>query len=102
MKAHEVIRYAGITYRQLDHWTREQHVRCPPTGSGNFRDYKPKEVAVAWWMARLTEAGVQYLAAARIARSIAYRGRPAGDLVPLPGGFSLSVLGVAPPRRRRV
>lgn len=71
MNANEVIELAGITYRQLDHWTRRgwiapEHPECG--GSGHHRCYSELEVAVIAHIGALVRAGVQPDVAARIAR----------------------------------
>ena len=63
----EVIREAGITYRQLDHW-----VRCgllaPQVIKGD-RAWAPEAVATASLLGRLTAIGLRLEFAAKIALS---------------------------------
>jgi hypothetical protein len=67
-----VMRRAGITYRQLDHWAVRGYL-VPAggtrTGSGFARTWTPAELAVACPMGRLTGAGLPPEMAARVARS---------------------------------
>lgn len=73
----QVAHAAGITYRQLDHWTRRGHLRPVTKRSGKFssgpggltREWPPAEVAVACRMARLVAAGLTLEAAAELARA---------------------------------
>jgi DNA-binding transcriptional MerR regulator len=68
----------GITYRQLDYWTRRGFLEADSAtpGSGRYRSYSQIEVLVATLMVRLIEAGFTVEAAHSIARDIA-AGRPA-------------------------
>lgn len=70
MNAMELAGHAGVTYRQVDHWTRQGWIRSEsgPGGSGHQREYSPAEVRAATWMARLTRAGFAPSAASRIVR----------------------------------
>lgn len=48
----------GLTYRQLDFWTRSGRVKAMPgrTGSGHYNRYAPDQVAVAkrmYWLLNL-------------------------------------------------
>ncbi len=73
MKALELVDRAGISYRQLDHWTHRGwlHERDRGgAGSGVFRDYDSTEVAVCMRMAGLTVAGFNVVVAAGIARTM--------------------------------
>lgn len=75
MSSTDVMREAGITYRQLDYWTRQ---RClvPERfrgGSGYERQWAPATVGVARLLGRLTATGLPLETAARIARSGASR-----------------------------
>jgi DNA-binding transcriptional MerR regulator len=72
----QVAHAAGITYRQLDHWTRRGYLRPVVVrngfGSGQggrSRDWPAAEVAVACRMARLIAAGLTPEAAAELARA---------------------------------
>jgi hypothetical protein len=72
---------AGISYRQLDHWTRRGYLRPAAdtgNGSGRWREWSTAELAAACLMAALTRAGLEPRAAALIARS----GRSRVDLAP--------------------
>lgn len=70
MKALDLCHRAGITYRQLDYWSRVGYVheRNPGPGSGYSRDYDDTEVAVAMRMGALVRARVQVRDAASTAR----------------------------------
>ena len=61
---------AGMTYRQLDHWTRRGYLRAdePTPGSGHRRTWPPREVEVARTMARLVAAGMSPRQASEVAR----------------------------------
>lgn len=60
----------GITYRQLDHWTRQGWLRAENAtpGSGHARVWPPEELMVAGLMRRLTLAGFSASRAAAMAR----------------------------------
>jgi hypothetical protein len=63
---------AGISYRQLDHWTRRGYLRPAAdtgNGPGHCREWSSTERAVACLMAALVRAGLEPQAAALIARS---------------------------------
>ena len=66
----DVLRLTGVTYRQLDHWTRRGYLKPQHDkgGSGVPRDWPGKEIRVAATIGRLTRAGVDVSVAARIAR----------------------------------
>jgi hypothetical protein len=75
----------GITYAQLDTWTRRGwlHPEHPPSrygdaGSGAPRRWPAAELEIARRMGRLTGAGLAASAAAAFARS----GWPAGEIAP--------------------
>lgn len=67
---HQAFVDAGLSYRQLDHWTRVGYLRPshPGRGSGSVRAFPRSELAVARVMLRLTAAGVTPDAAHRVAR----------------------------------
>ena len=57
--ARDAMRLAGITYRQLDHWTRLGLVRCSTSvSSGYARGYEPREVEILTALAAATNVGV--------------------------------------------
>lgn len=64
----------GITYRQLDHWSRMGYLRPVRLergkggGTGSPRVWPPGELQVARLMGRLTAAGIQPSLAAVVAR----------------------------------
>ena len=70
---------AGITYKQLDHWTRLGHLHpVGGSGTGNSRAWTDDEVEIARRMGRLTAAGLPLGWSAQFARN----GWPAGELAP--------------------
>lgn len=78
----------GLTYRQLDHWTRLGWLRPAHTsGTGNARVWSQTELQIADLMRRLTRAGLAVEAAAQAARSH-QDGRP---LVKLGPGLVLAI-----------
>jgi hypothetical protein len=75
MNAGDLATNAGITYRQLDYWTRQGWIRHASMGSGKDRDYTSTEVHVAVWMARFVRCGVTPVRAAPLAREWVRYGR---------------------------
>lgn len=68
---------AGITYRQLDYWTRTGYLRTSTKaepGTGNARFYPASEVPVAALAHRLLGEGLSPAAASRIARELVETG----------------------------
>jgi DNA-binding transcriptional MerR regulator len=61
---------AGITYRQLDYWTRTGVLRAdnPHCGSGGVRTWPDEELRVAQRIAVLLRAGISLRTAATVAR----------------------------------
>lgn len=53
-------RAAGITYRQVVHWTQRGFLRptVPPQGSGHYLGFPQDEAAVAYALGRLSEHGL--------------------------------------------
>lgn len=74
--AAEAILVAGITYRQLDHWTTNRYIRChvPNPGHGNRRRYTEREVRVLTLMAALVREGVDPASASKVARRLVAKG----------------------------
>jgi len=72
--AQEFARAAGITYRQLDFWTRGALIASTRdrVGSGYPRSYDPAEVPVARLMGQLVAAGL-FNRDARLAHEYARR-----------------------------
>lgn len=70
MNAPELVDNAGITYRQLDYWTRRGYLRPAELnpGCGRDRQYSLSETAVARRMGGLVGAGLTVESAASIAR----------------------------------
>jgi hypothetical protein len=91
LTSQEVIEAAGITYRQLDWWTRCGYVQPPDPepGSGTPRQWPDDEAVVVVIMAALVLAGVQPRQAAHAARSAILDTETGAVSVPLPGGFRL-------------
>jgi hypothetical protein len=60
----------GLTYRQLDYWTRNGLLKADnqTPGSGNRRTWAPGELAVAVLIGRLVDAGISLRVAHDIAR----------------------------------
>lgn len=96
MQASSVVRYAGISYRQLDHWVRERYLNVAQTGSGHHRDFAEREAVVAWWVARLAEAGLTHVVAAQIARRIVRVGKREGRFRLNPE-VTIDLSGLVPP-----
>jgi hypothetical protein len=68
----EMVTCAGITYRQLDNWTRQGWLRSderPKPKTGYPRSYPESELDVAFRMGQLTKAGLIASTAAKVARS---------------------------------
>jgi DNA-binding transcriptional MerR regulator len=71
----DAVHLAGITYRQLDYWSRAGYLKPGRQwagnryGSGSPRSWPEAELAVAKLMGRLTAAGLPLKTAHRIARS---------------------------------
>jgi hypothetical protein len=69
--AHELTNEAGITYRQLDFWTRAGYLHAMPgtgQGTGSSRRFAPDEVEVCCRMAALVNIDIAVPAASQIAR----------------------------------
>ena len=77
MNGQDLALRVGVTYRQIDHWTTNGYLvaKVANPGSGNPRDYSPREVRVAEVMAWLVSDGMTPKVAARVARTIARRGK---------------------------
>lgn len=73
----QIIEYAGISRRQLDHWVRSGylHTAGPVAGDGVTRVFEPGEDQVARWMGLLVRHGITPEAAAPIARDLHATGR---------------------------
>lgn len=71
MGALELAARAGVTYKQIDTWTKRHYLRPEPSpgGTGNKRTYKPGEVRITQIIATLTKAGVAPSVAAKAART---------------------------------
>jgi len=70
VNAVELAQHAGITYRQLDSWTRAGYLHPVNlnAGSGRHRDYSYSDVAIAVRMGRLVNAGMTVQAAYAVAQ----------------------------------
>lgn len=68
--ADEVLRAAGMTYRELDYWVRRGvlFARNPLPGSGAPRRFPADEIPVACALVRLRAAGVPLDLAAELSR----------------------------------
>lgn len=85
----EAAELAGVTYRQLDYWTREGLVRpCRPArGSGSSRRYSTGEVELLRVIGVLSSMGVQGAALRRAAERVEELiGAGGGWLVVAPDG----------------
>jgi DNA-binding transcriptional MerR regulator len=72
----------GITYRQLDYWTRKGHLHpLNDVGTGIAREWTEAELEIARRMGRLTAAGVPVERAATFARNTWPRGEIAPGIV---------------------
>ena len=90
--SHALTVRAGITYRQLDHWTRTGLVTAAngETHQGLPRTYDEAEARVVCWMARLVDTGIAPRTAARVARDLDASGGTAGL-----GDFTLTYRGAS-------
>lgn len=79
----EFERRAGVTYRQLDYWTRKGFLRSSngEVGVGHRREWPASEARVGRLMVRLVRAGFKVPDAERIARVI-YAGTDVHRLAP--------------------
>lgn len=71
MEAVDITRLAGISYRQLDTWSKNGYLRAEGSaspGSGRPREWPHSELIVARRMKRLVDAGLTVAAAAEVAR----------------------------------
>lgn len=61
----------GLTYRQLDFWTRTKRIHALPgkAGSGRYRRYAPDQVEVARRMHKLLGLGFDFRTAHMLAHS---------------------------------
>jgi hypothetical protein len=89
--AASVMERTGMTYRQLDHWVRQDYLRPVDAnaGSGVARAWSESELQVASLMRRLVAVGFLPMAAAEHARALQALGPPA--LLVLAGGITLEV-----------
>jgi DNA-binding transcriptional MerR regulator len=67
----DLVKASGLTYRQIDHWTRKGWLRPlnPDEGSGSRRRYPAAELVVAQRMAILVAEGLTPDAAHTVARA---------------------------------
>ncbi len=80
MSSSELVEVAGITYRQLDYWTRHGHLEPIPgtdrRGHGYPRRYPTTEAPHAWLMGQLMTVGIRDLdLAADLARRLRHTNR---------------------------
>lgn len=91
LTSRDVCTYAGITYRQLDSWTRVgilDPYTQPTPGSGHARMYEHREADVALTMRHLLDASIDPRVAAQLARQLLAGETPrlgVFALVPIPG-----------------
>lgn len=95
IKAPALILRAGITYRQLDYWTRRGYiVALPPVGgqqkSGVPRIWTDREASVCVLLARLVRAGIEADRAAIVAR-LALREPSEDGTYPLGPGVTITI-----------
>lgn len=78
----------GVSYRRLDLWTRQGHIRAsnPAPGSGHRRVWAAAELDIARRMAELTAAGMTVAASAQIARNGGWPPPGASREAPHPAG----------------
>ena len=70
MKAADVCRYADISYRQLDHWTRQGYLEAygvSEPGSGNKREYSRAQADKARLMQCMISVGFEVSFAEKVA-----------------------------------
>lgn len=86
LRLSDVLAGTGVTYRQLDYWTRQGWVRpeVEAAGSGYARAWHPDEARVVAILGRLAAAGVAPPAAARVTRDLIEQGW--AELVPRTAG----------------
>lgn len=73
MNGKQLAGHLGISYRQVDHWTRAGYLnpdRPEGRGSGNPRHYDQHQVNHAWLMVELTSAGLTPQAAHDLATDL--------------------------------
>jgi DNA-binding transcriptional MerR regulator len=83
----QMLEASGLTYRQLDYWTRNGLLKCvkKTVGSGHTRKWLDGEVHVARAMCLLTEAGVAPDAANRAVRNDGWLSSAVRVSIHLPG-----------------
>lgn len=77
LRAVEFAHQAGITYRQLDHWTTAGYLTARPrraARSGHLRRYDPADLDRARFMGALARLGVRLDTAADLAADLAEDG----------------------------
>jgi DNA-binding transcriptional MerR regulator len=75
--APEVADAAGVTYRQLDYWIREQLLPFsdPTPGTGHARTFTTDDRDIARWMGALVRHGIDPKVAAPLAADLHTHGR---------------------------
>jgi hypothetical protein len=58
----------GISYRQLDHWSKEGYL-LPKTGEGSQREWPDQEIRIGRMMSRLVAIGISPSRSAYYARA---------------------------------
>jgi DNA-binding transcriptional MerR regulator len=75
LSSQQVARQAGLTYRQVDYWSRRGLLGDQRTGSGNPRRYSPQQAEVVVMMARLLRVGFDLPHAAEYAHILIGTGK---------------------------
>lgn len=65
----------GISYRQLDHWSREGYLQ-PEGGDGSQREWSDQEIRVGRMMSRLVAIGISPAYASHYARAAVVKKTP--------------------------
>lgn len=85
----EVCSIAGITYRQLDYWTRCGYITpsvAPARGSGTWRRWDDSDMEACCALAKLSALGTPQRVFRHVARLMAERGNNDAFLVLTPDG----------------
>jgi DNA-binding transcriptional MerR regulator len=84
----------GVTYRQLDFWSRKGYIKSGTSGSGIARSFSSVEKDIVRLMGRLVRAGFQPRVAAEYAREVVETPHLAGTAIvlSLDDGIKLRIL----------
>lgn len=93
--AHTALDVTGVTYRQLDYWTRQGYLKPGPRSvfatSGTRRTWSDRELTIAALMKSLTDAGIDVAQACQVARSAVGCWEPGDEFtVPLVEGIRIT------------